>query len=36
VYDPELDENADKYLERLDALMYGEKEGKRARKGRSP
>jgi diguanylate cyclase (GGDEF)-like protein len=29
VFDPEADENADKYIERLDALMYAEKEAKK-------
>ena len=30
VYDPELDANADKFIERLDALMYREKAAKKA------
>jgi diguanylate cyclase (GGDEF)-like protein len=33
-FDPEIDENADRYIERLDALMYREKDAKKARKGK--
>jgi diguanylate cyclase (GGDEF)-like protein len=34
VFDPEIDENADRYIERLDSLMYIEKEARKARKAR--
>jgi diguanylate cyclase (GGDEF)-like protein len=33
VFDPAIDENADKYIERLDILMYGEKEAKKSQRG---
>ena len=32
VFDPRIDENGDKYIERLDSLMYREKETKKALK----
>jgi diguanylate cyclase (GGDEF)-like protein len=33
VFDPAIDENADKYIERLDILMYREKEARKTRRG---